>query len=262
MGKNCKRIRADNDSIGKKTLEGFVAAENYNRWLASRVLPHMRGKEILEIGCGLGNISRIISEKYTLTCVDIRKDYTDKVTADLGARTVCVDLAQQKAFDNEFDGAVSLNVLEHIEDEQAALENIFKALRPGGRFAVLVPAFNWLYGSVDKAIFHQRRYTRSRLKKTVQSAGFEVEKTFYFNAFGIPGWFWQNHIRKRELLPEGQLTLFSRLVPILKVLDIPFRPVLGISVVAWAVKPETGLKSTPMSRREPQYPLPPQHRAP
>ena len=234
---NKHKTSKQNDTIGKKTLEGFAAAEKYNRWLTSRIIPFMNGKKILEIGCGLGNISKILAEQFNLTAIDIRKDYTDEVAKKLKITTDCVDLSQKTAYHDVFDGAVCLNVLEHIEEEQKALKNIYEALHPGGRFAVLVPAFNWLYGSIDEAIFHKRRYTRKRLRKALQTAGFDVKKTFYFNVFGIPGWFWQNRIRKRKELPDGQLSLFNKLVPALKIFDIPFRPFLGISVVAWAEKP-------------------------
>ena len=198
MKQNTEKTAEQRDLVGTKTLEGFAAADNYNRWLLSRILPHLRGEDLLEIGCGLGNISALMKDRFTMTAVDIRRDYTDLVGREHGIRTLCVDLSAEAAFDNEFDSAICLNVLEHIEEEKNALENIRRALRPGGRFAVLVPAFNWLYGSVDKAIFHQRRYTRRRLKKALKNAGFRVEKTFYFNVFGIPGWFWQNRIRKKK----------------------------------------------------------------
>ena len=90
---------------------------------------------------------------------------------------------------------------------------------------------------MDRAIHHKRRYTRRSLRRALEQADFIVEKTFYFNAFGIPGWFWQNRIRKHDTLPGRQLALFNKLVPLFRLLDIPFRPFFGISVVAWARKP-------------------------
>jgi SAM-dependent methyltransferase len=229
-----------NAALGTRTLESFSQARRYNRWLYSRIAPFLSGGTALEVGCGIGNITRLLCERFRVTAIDIDPAYTENLAATLGpagVRTACLDLSVEARYDREFDNAVCLNVLEHIPDEQAALRAMYRALVPGGRLAILVPAFHWLYGSVDRAIDHQRRYTRRSLRRSLAEAGFQVKRTFYFNVFGIPGWFWTNRVRKRDTLPEGQLALFDRLVPLFRIADLPFRPVLGISVVAWAVRP-------------------------
>lgn len=228
---------AENPDIGRNTLEEFARTQRYNAWLLSRIRPWLAEGKLLEIGCGLGNITRLLVPAWRVTAVDIRKDYTAALARELDIPALTIDLSKKEPFRECFDSAVCLNVLEHIAEEGAALRSIFKALRPGGRFAVLVPAFDWLYGPVDKALTHQRRYTRRSLATALMAAGFTVRRTFYFNAFGIPGWFWRNRIRKKDTLHEGSLALFDRLVPLFRLLDHPFRPLLGISVVAWAEKP-------------------------
>lgn len=229
------------DAKGTETLLKFQKANKYNEWIIDQVKPFLVGIKVLEIGCGLGNITKLLKNTFDLTGVDIRQDYLEYIENILHVKTKCCDLSKKAYFDGIFDAAFSLNVLEHIENHKQLLVNINKvnkALKPGGNLVILVPAFNWLYGTFDETIFHKRRYTRKSLKNILELAGFKVNKTFYFNAFGIPGWFLCNRILKKKDLPGGQLNLFNKLVPLLKILDKPFQPLFGISVIAYAKKPK------------------------
>lgn len=228
-----------NDDVqGTETLLKFQKANKYNKWIIDQVKPFLVGIKVLEVGCGLGNITKLLKNYYDMTGVDIRQDYLDYTRKTLHVETKCCDLSQKAHFHEEFDAAFSLNVLEHIENQKQMLLNINRALKPGGNLVILVPAFNWLYGTFDKAILHKRRYTRKSLKNILEFAEFKVKRTFYFNAFGIPGWFLCNHILKKKDLPEGQLNLFNTLVPFFRILDKPFHPFFGISVIAYAKKPK------------------------
>jgi SAM-dependent methyltransferase len=145
--------------------------------------------------------------------VDIRKEYTTTLARELGIPALTVDLSKKALFRASFDSAVCLNVLEHIEAQEQALRSIFKALRPGGRFAVLVPAFNWLYGPVDAAIQHHRRYNPPLACHRPHGSRLCCPSYQLFHVFGVAGWFWRNRIRKKANLSDGSLTLFDRLVP-------------------------------------------------
>ena len=225
------------DAAGKTTLEGFSQAEKYNKWLLNQFRRHIKGPKVLEIGCGLGNISKLLCEEFELSALDICSEYTEHTAKELGITTACHDISVKPYKKNHFDSAFIVNVLEHIPDEQKALANIKLALKPGGHLAVLVPAFMWLYGTVDEAIDHQRRYTRRTLRAALEKAGYEVSSVSYFNVFGMPGWLLHNRILKKDTLPDGQLKLFDTLVPVLKPVDVLFRKLMGISVVAHAIKP-------------------------
>ena len=84
-----------------------------------------------------------------------------------------------------------LNVLEHLEDTQQALRNLWSALEHGGRAIILVPQHPWLYGTLDRALEHRERYTVGGLERAMTTAGFRIEKIFDFNRFAVPGW-WLN----------------------------------------------------------------------
>ena len=96
---------------------------------------------------------------------------------------------------------------------------------------LIVPAMRALYGAMDKAIGHFRRYERDALSAKLRRAGFRVEETRYMNAIGVPGWFLNGRLLRRKSVPGLQARLNDLLVPILRLerrLDLPF----GMSLLA------------------------------
>jgi SAM-dependent methyltransferase len=131
----------------------------------------------------------------------------------------------------QLDTVVALNVIEHIADDVEALRSMAAMLQPGGRAVVLVPAFQRLYGSLDRELGHVRRYTRTNLSQRMSEAGFRVERTFYFNLVGMIGWWVNARLRKVPRIPTEQLGYFDTLVPILRLEDLVPLP-FGQSVIA------------------------------
>jgi SAM-dependent methyltransferase len=83
--------------------------------------------------------------------------------------------------DDAFDLVTTLDVIEHIDDDVAALAELRRVLRPGGRLLVAVPAFMFLWGKQDEVSHHRRRYTARTLRRALAQAGFGVDRTSYFN---------------------------------------------------------------------------------
>jgi SAM-dependent methyltransferase len=86
----------------------------------------------------------------------------------------------------EYDLVLMLDVLEHIEDERAALRAALAALRPGGHLLLTVPALPWLWSRHDEANEHFRRYTKRSLRQVLSEAGFAIETTRYFFVWTVP----------------------------------------------------------------------------
>ncbi|MDX2036879.1 MAG: class I SAM-dependent methyltransferase [Isosphaeraceae bacterium] len=84
-----------------------------------------------------------------------------------------------------FDVVLMLDVLEHIDDDRAALEDVFSLLGPGGRLVLTVPAMPWLWSRHDEVNEHRRRYTARMLREVIESAGFEIEELRPFFAWTI-----------------------------------------------------------------------------
>ena len=87
--------------------------------------------------------------------------------------------------DAGIDFAYSLNVLEHIDDDVAAIRALARTLRPGGRLLIYVPAFPLLYTSMDRKVGHVRRYRQRDLRTKVAAAGLTVTKAQYVDSLGF-----------------------------------------------------------------------------
>jgi hypothetical protein len=110
---------------------------------------------------------------------------------------------------------VCLNVLEHIAPDEQVLRAYHDLLQPGGHAIVLVPAHPSLYGPCDAALGHHRRYTSVELHTKMQNAGFEVVSLEEFNRLGVPGWWLNKKLGRRDLNPR-QMRAFEWLLPIAK----------------------------------------------
>ncbi len=228
------------DRAGAETLEIMQAAPRYNRWQYSRVAPYL-GRRICEVGSGIGNMSILIlgGAPELLVLTDTDSYYREALRHRFdGSNDVVVEeltLPDKSAGDRfqryGLDTVVALNVIEHIAGDVEALGSIAAMLRPGGRAVILVPAFQKLFGSLDRELGHVRRYTRTSLSRRMREAGFRVERAFYFNLVGIIGWWVNARVRKVPRIPLAQARYFDSLVPVLRLEDcvpLPF----GQSVIA------------------------------
>jgi hypothetical protein len=123
-------------------------------------------------------------------------------------------------------------VLEHIADDTGALAMFAAALRSDGRLLLVVPAHPFLYGTMDHALEHVRRYRRRDLQTKLDEAGFAVEALHHVNPVGALGWLFWGRILGRDRVPSEPLRAYDRMTPLLRTLDhvrLPF----GLSL--WAV---------------------------
>jgi SAM-dependent methyltransferase len=146
-------------------------------------------KNILEIGCGTG----FVLNNTRQTFPDAQLSGSDIFTEGLSyakQRVPSAFLFQMDAchipFRNEFDLIGAFDVLEHIDDDQAALGQMYQACLPGGGLILTVPQHPWLWSSTDDYAHHKRRYTRAELLEKAQRAGFEIEFIGSFVSLLLP----------------------------------------------------------------------------
>lgn len=214
-------MAAHDDPIGYETLRRMATVQRYNDWIYD-VLAPLAGQRLLEVGCGIGNMTDYFADRELLVALDLlptsveltrrRHQSNPRVHTLLGDITD-PNLANKLAGE-AIDTIICLNVLEHIHDDQAALDHMHDILIPGGRLLLFVPAGGYMYGTLDTALGHHRRYDRPTLAGRVTQAGFEIERLGYLNIAGIPGWWLNSRVLKRDLLPTSQLAWFNRLAPI------------------------------------------------
>jgi len=136
------------------------------------------------------------------------------------------------------DTVIAVNVLEHVEHDIDFLRAAHRTLAPGGSLLLLVPALPALYGSLDKAFDHYRRYTKSGLRESLLTAGFEIETLHFLNIVGVAAWFAAGRIFRRTTLGRPQVQLYDRwVIPWLRRIESRIHPPLGQSLIAIARKP-------------------------
>jgi SAM-dependent methyltransferase len=154
--------------------------------------------------------------------------------------TSMLDLSDTAAYRDmkgeRFDTIVCLNVLEHIAPDEQVLQAYHDLLAPGGHAIILVPAHMWLYGPCDEALGHVRRYTHTELHTKMQAAGFEVVMMEEFNRMGVPGWYLNKQLGRRDLSPR-QMRLFELLLPVAKGMEA-LKLGHGLSLIGVGRKPE------------------------
>jgi len=196
----------------------------------------------------MGAIARRIlaaPEVESLDAFDVNPDYLDYLRRQVSDPRLRTFLSPAEDFQPEgaaYGAAFSINVLEHVRDDQTALRGFARALRPDGVCLVLVPAHPWLFSSLDAGLSHYRRYTRAGLEALAAKAGLAPRSLSHFNPLGALGWWLNGRLLRRPCLPRGQVAAYSRFgIRFSRLLDRlnPFP--LGISLVGSFVRtPERG----------------------
>jgi SAM-dependent methyltransferase len=206
-------------NAGPETLDALAAAPRFNRWMADTIAPFV-GSAVMEIGAGIGNLTRfLVPRRMRYVATDIDPEHLARLTGRFQHRPNVeirfADLAKPECFEEfegQMDSVVCLNVLEHIEEDITGLENIRTVLRPGGKAIILVPQGQEIYGTIDEALGHCRRYSEAELTEKMERAGLPVEKMIKFNRISRPAWYVSGRIFKRKTLSTAQMRLFDRLV--------------------------------------------------
>jgi predicted SAM-dependent methyltransferase len=138
-------------------------------------------------------------------------------------------------FRERIDTIIILNVIEHLQDDLAAVKEIYETLVPGGHLIVMVPAMQFLYGSLDRAFGHFRRYTKETMGSIIRKASFKIMKSEYVNVIGMFGWFLYGRILKADRLPQKLCSHFNLVIPLLKI-ERPVAYFTGLSLILVAQK--------------------------
>lgn len=222
---------------------------SYYDWILDHFRPVM-GARIWDVGAGIGNVASRLSREADFLLVT---EYTERNLAHLrdlfkDTPSVQVMFCDLMADDLEvlehlaIDTIVIFDVLEHLEDDSKALRALYRVLTPGGRVLVKVPAHRLLYGSIDRASLHYRRYAKGELQQKLIQASFQVESVQHMNMLGVLPYFVTCRILQRTSnfslsLHPRWAPLCNRLIPVIAGMERILPPVFGLSLVATARKP-------------------------
>jgi SAM-dependent methyltransferase len=229
-------------------LERLARARRLGDWMFDQYAGAVRGR-VAEIGAGIGTFSerilahgvdRLLMVESNAACADrLRERLHDDSRAEVVEEELPLS-PTLASYAGRLDLVVCQNVLEHVPDDRAAVQTMADGLRPGGQLTILVPGHPRLYGSLDEAYGHRRRYTRRELGRLAGQAGLEVRETYAFNLLGIPGWWVQNR-RSARGIGARSLSVYESLLTAWRPVEDRMRLPWGLSVVLHAIRPPATL---------------------
>jgi SAM-dependent methyltransferase len=225
-------------------LDALAEARNYYRWILRQFRPHLDGR-VVEVGAGIGTFSALLASEPRidrLTLCEPASDNFPRLKARFaGAPRVEVRNAYFEAVAEpaSADAIVLVNVLEHIPSDADFLAAARRALAPGGALLLFVPAFPALFGSLDRAFGHHRRYTKRVLDERLRAAGLATSRLRYVNMPGTLPWLLAGKLLRRRTIGRSAVRFYDRWVlPWVFALEQRWEPPVAQSLLAVATKPE------------------------
>ncbi len=227
-----------------RDLEVLAKLPNYYDWIVDTFRPWLKG-HTMEIGAGVGTIARrIVDEVDHLDLVEpsvnlpelSQRGLTDNPKVAIISETLEQRLPQMT--DESCDTIVMVNVLEHIEDDSAALKELNRILKPGGCLLLFVPAIKILYSELDRQHGHYRRYHLTPLKRLVQDCGFNLLRHSYFDMAGVLPWWLINTVGKRTTFNPAVSRIYDKYaIPATRYLEKWLPPPFGKNIILVAERP-------------------------
>ncbi len=222
---------------GRDNLEAMKNAKRYNDFLLALIRKYSLGRQTLDHGAGTGTFALPISHgDVEVICVEP----DSSLRAELAQSGLEVASSLEEIAPGSLDYAYSLNVLEHIKDDQKTVGDLYRCLKPGGRLLLYVPAFTILYSQMDRHVGHFRRYRRKPLRKLLQTVGFEVSTAYYVDSLGFLATLVYKLVGDRSgAVSPGSVSLYDAVVfPLSRVIDFLGAGSFGKNLAIVATKPD------------------------
>ncbi|HYL39326.1 MAG TPA: glycosyltransferase [Bryobacteraceae bacterium] len=230
------------EPYGRAFLNNLTGTPQYLSWMTRVLRPHL-GDTVLELGAGIGNISgRLMGRRLQYVAAEKDPLYLHALnnrflrTPNVSVRRVDPEQpADFQSIGGPFDTVLCVNVLEYVEAPEQLLRSAAEILKPNGSIVLLVPQGPALFGSLDQALGHRRRFSKSELGPSLAKHGFRVKRMYQLNKIGTPGWWLYGRVLRRKHINKLMLKIFDKTVWIWRRIDrlLPWR---GLSLIAVASK--------------------------
>jgi SAM-dependent methyltransferase len=166
-------------------------------WYRARreILAELIGREVrlpakakvLEIGCGTGHNLAMLGKFGRVDALELDEEARAVAEKRLGRKALSSPLPELGGVaERHYDLIAALDVIEHIDDDAAAIASIAARLKPSGKLVMTVPAHQWMWSAHDVVNHHKRRYSRRGLKRLIERSPLKLEKVGYFNSLLFP----------------------------------------------------------------------------
>jgi SAM-dependent methyltransferase len=219
-------------------LEVLADLPNYYNWIIEKFRPWLNGR-IVEIGSGIGTISKLIfDDADQLALVEPSSHLTDYLPSSI-TQSKKVSIYNQtleqrlpQMTNQSCDTIIMVNVLEHIEDDDAAIKALYRVLKPGGHLLLFVPALQYLYSALDREHGHFRRYHLAPLECKLNACGFKIEDSRYFDIAGVLPWWLINTLGKKIDFNPAMAKFYDRYcIPVTKFFERFISPPFGKNIM-------------------------------
>jgi SAM-dependent methyltransferase len=238
VGRVEEHTGAFSNATGRDLEQGGADQPRYRRFQLDLISPYC-GRTVLEVGAGLGEFAQGFTGLDRLVVTDADPGAVELLAARFADRPEVearqLALGTELSIDKPVDSVIAINVLEHIEDDAAALRSLANLVVPGGTIVLWVPGYQQLYGEFDRRVGHVRRYTPATVSDAVLRAGLQVEVAKPVNLLGGIAW-WAAVRRGGSTSPNPKLVaIYDRfVVPTTRAIERRVRVPFGQTVLCVA----------------------------
>ncbi|MHB1457005.1 MAG: class I SAM-dependent methyltransferase [Armatimonadota bacterium] len=207
----------------------------------------LRNALILDAGCGTGFAGRLLAECGTVIGLDAsRHAFDESVSAEIN----CLALIDKTPFsDNTFDLVVGMDLIEHLDDDQSALNEMYRVCKEGGYLFITAPAYRWMWSAHDESLEHKQRYSLNEVISKIRKSGFDIEKSSYFVSTVFLAAFIYRMLRRKSAAS-------SDLAPVAKPINTVLTSIMKTEAsIAWRIGLPFGMTAFVLARKPEKDPV-------
>ena len=223
-----------NKELDIAALESISVAENYNKYVADLFFSNIdKTENILDFGAGYGLITEKFKKKgYKISAVEINKTALEKLNdKNIDSYNLIEKVPKS------INCIISLNVLEHIEDDDKYIKKFYNHLPQDGKLILYLPSSNLIWTELDDMVNHKRRYSKSGIVELLNSNSFEIEKIFFVDFIGWIVLFFLKMFRVKLNFDKRKIKFYDKFIfRTFKFTDYFFKNIIGKNLFIVASK--------------------------
>ena len=223
-----------NEELEIAALESISVAENYNKYVADLFFSNIdKTENILDFGAGYGLITEKFKKKgYKISAVEINKTALEKLNdKNIDSYNLIEKVPKS------INCIISLNVLEHIEDDDKYIKKFYNHLPQDGKLILYLPTSNLIWTELDDMVNHKRRYSKSGVVELLNSNSFEIEKIFFVDFIGWIVLFFLKMFRLKLDFDKRKIKFYDKFIfRTFKFTDYFFKNIIGKNLFIVASK--------------------------